>query len=422
VRIYDAASNSNLLTRNSESFNFSSFICLPFVQRLPSNIVAVTADIRNITSSTLSLLYVALSTLPRLRHLEVTNLPEYLRHPSLFIIPFNFISSGHTFSLSALKSTLDRLAHLDFYPSTSQDLTTHPSLGTSLRELILHMPQLSPEMVSAIFSLQNLTKLRLVEPAGLEEAWALLPSHQPEFTNLKEFGFGSRKDGAWPLKNPHYYFLDSIPHGFIESILSRNPRLERLGLIHLTQSIISVLPTQSLQELEVAFSFDFTGKPTISVQTLTAVFQSGVFKNLCRCYLPFTGLKLNVPFLKTMAGCSMLVDLQIVDGMDGDEGYKKEPQRPKGLPLGEERDGQRYPGGLAGKVLFDVALKEFARWQDEHRSWRMELVHGMCEDQETYVLAEPFLTVGRSPSFNSVNVRCMLDQASLRHRFSGHGI
>jgi hypothetical protein len=91
----------------------------------------------------------------------------------------------------------------------------------------------------------------------------------------------------------HYFedeTLNTVPKGFVDAIISSNPRIRRLVLLHLTDSLLSDL--QCLEELEVAFPF-----PSFSSSALALFLES---RPLRRLILPFVDLGLCAGLLSAL--------------------------------------------------------------------------------------------------------------------------
>jgi hypothetical protein len=248
------------------------------------------------SSCSIDAIYEALGILAGLQSLTITNLPEYYRDRQFFIIPFDFIESGHRFDLSQVSSPLS-LTSLNI---CVQDLgvVKHPSLITNLRVLVLQMPSLDKQCVDTIFELRSLKSLHLVEPKRIT-SWEI-GAKKPLFTTLEVFGVGERNfevHSQWQSNLVWYYNQHgTIPHGFMDAILSTNPGIRRLRLLHFTDGILAWL--RHVEELEVVSSIDRTGIPTLSQTDILAFLkqQSG----LRRLVFPFNGLRLSAPLLRAL--------------------------------------------------------------------------------------------------------------------------
>ncbi|KAI5855693.1 hypothetical protein BZA05DRAFT_464679 [Tricharina praecox] len=200
-----------------------------------------------------------------LRSFTLTGRPEYYRNRSRLLIPFNFADTGPAFPLSGLTTTLPQLSHLDTYGA--HDLCAHPSLQSTLRTLVLNMPALTAPLVSALFALRQLHTLRIVEPKAIS-AWTLPATQIPAFTGLREFGFG--RAGAGALDRMLYVehgALRTLPDGFVEAVVAKNPGLQRVALLSIDDKILAAMPSE-LRELEVAFSFDADGEASFATDGL----------------------------------------------------------------------------------------------------------------------------------------------------------
>jgi len=266
---------------------------------------ALTFDMRvqGTSEDALNAIYSALGTLPRLQSLTITNLPEYHRDRERCIIPFHFIESGHRFDLSRVAPPLS-LTHLNICVS-DLGIRKHLPLRTSLKVLVLQMPRLDKSCVDAIFELRSLKTLRLIEPKRITP-WEI-GATTPSFTELEEFGFGERNFETPSQWQPNmlwcYCERETIPHGFMDAIISTNPGIRRLTLLHLTDGILARLV--HVEELEVVFSIDHTEMPTFSQTEILRFLERQ--RGLRRLILPFTGLRLSVPLLRALEGLTECV-------------------------------------------------------------------------------------------------------------------